>query len=256
MTAERSRSSPVLGGGGWGGWGTWQGRRPQRRRGAVAGRFGRQSPGHELVEKDAERPDVGRRGHRLAAALFRRGALRRHRRELERTRRLGGVVARREELGDAKVEQVHPAVGAHQHIRRLEIAMDDEIGVRELHRPAKLDEELRPAARRGRGLGAKLGDRPAVDIAQRQIGPPVVGRAGVEERHDRRVLETGEEIALEPEAGDEIGRGDPRPQKLDRHLLGEGAVGALGEIDLAHAPAGEKTHDLPRSQAGARDDGG
>src|SRR6185295_1265321 len=74
----------------------------------------------------------------------------------------------------------------------------------------------------------------------------------VEQAADVRVVEPGEDLALAPEAADQLVRVEPALQQLDRHLLLVLGVGALGEIDRSHAAAAELRDDPvgPEPRAG------
>ena len=71
--------------------------------------------------------------------------------------------AAREQLRDAEVEQLRAAVGRHEDVRRLEIAVDDEVLVGVAHRVADLRHELEPAGDRELVLVAVAGERHALD---------------------------------------------------------------------------------------------
>ena len=49
-----------------------------------------------------------------------------------------------EELGDAEVEQLDGAVACHQDVRRLEVAVHDQVAMGVLHGVAELQEQLEP----------------------------------------------------------------------------------------------------------------
>ena len=98
------------------------------------------------VEQDAERVHVGGDRHRLAEELLGRGVLRRQgtpafARELGRLARRSAFL---EQLGDAEVEQLDAAVLCDQDVGRLDVAMDDEVGVRVRHRGEDVEEEPHP----------------------------------------------------------------------------------------------------------------
>ena len=57
-----------------------------------------------------------------------------------------GVGFRFEQLGDAEVEQLHRAVGGHEDVVGLEVAMHDEVLMRVTHGRAHLQEELHALA--------------------------------------------------------------------------------------------------------------
>ena len=98
--------------------------------GRTRGATRRMLPAEQHVEQHAERVHVGGGGHRLAEELLGRGVFRRQGatafpREFGRLRRRRSLL---EQLGDAEVEQLDAAVFRHQHVVRLDVAMDDEVG--------------------------------------------------------------------------------------------------------------------------------
>ena len=95
-------------------------------------------PGEQLEQHDAERVDVGCGRERIATDLLGARVLRGERaREFARRRhRVGGVVA--EKFRDAEVQQLYRAVAGHENVRRLEVAVHDEIAVCVSHRGARL----------------------------------------------------------------------------------------------------------------------
>ncbi len=56
------------------------------------------------------------------------------------------VVAGCEQLGHAEVEQLGLALRGHEDVARLEVAVDHQVLVRELHRLRDLEEERQPFA--------------------------------------------------------------------------------------------------------------
>ena len=74
--------------------------------------------------------------------------------------RLPSIAARLQQLGDAEVEQLRHAVRGHEDVARLDVAMDDEVLVRILHRAAHPQEQR--AAARGR-TGAAPAQYPSID---------------------------------------------------------------------------------------------
>ena len=93
-------------------------------------------PAEQLVEDHAQRIDVAGRRHPAPALLLRarvvRGQQAQDRGRLVQA--LRDVWA--QQLGDPEVEQLRIAVGRDQDVRRLEVAMDDQVLVRVLHRVA------------------------------------------------------------------------------------------------------------------------
>jgi hypothetical protein len=204
--------------------------------------------GEELVEHHAQRVHVGGHRHRRAGELLGRrvpgGEQAR-----ARVRAPGRVVVRVvEQLGDAEVEQLGRAVGVDEHVRRLEVAVHHEVavGVRHrlahaLHEPQALGDAQAPRL-------AVAVDRLAAHVLHGEPRRAVVGDAGVEQAGDVRVLEAREHAPLAQEPLDAPGRGEPAAgDHLERH--GEPHVGALGEVDGAHAAAADERPDRVRAEA-------
>ena len=103
----------------------WRIAEDAREDGVDALAFERPSPGQHLEQHDAERPDVGGRPDAAEPDLLRRHV----RGAPDRLVRPGdpGVLL---ELGDAEVEDLHQSVGTEHHVRRLDVAMHDALGVR------------------------------------------------------------------------------------------------------------------------------
>ena len=108
----------------------------------------RQRAGRHLVEHDAEREQVGARVELPAARLLgrhvRHRAQRRPRhrhslamRGLVRRRRLGPL----DQLRQAEVEHLGLAARRHEDVRRLDVAVDDALGVRGVERVGDLHGE-------------------------------------------------------------------------------------------------------------------
>src|SRR5207237_7580317 len=83
-----------------------------------------------------------------------------------------------------------------------EVAADDALLVGVLNGPTDVGEQLEPVAHAEAGLIAELGDRDPLDQFHDEVGPAGVGRAGVEDAGDVRVVHHGQRLALGLEAGD------------------------------------------------------
>ena len=199
----------------------------------------RERPGQELVEDDAQRPDVRRRRRRLP--------------EDELGRRVGrgesaGVAARHgrvrvlalEELRDPEVEELHVAVLRHEDVRRLEVPVDDEAPVRGLDGVAAHDGEADARVEREVPGFRENRDRLPVHELEREVRPPVPGAPAVEETRDVRVGEAGEDLTLAPEPREDLVGVHAALDELERDDLLELAVRALREEDFAHAAAPEE----------------
>lgn len=121
--------------------------------------------------------------------------------------------------------------------------MDDQPAVGVLDGLADAQKETQPLFEPQPSAVAPVGQRLALDVFEDEVGVAVVGEAAVEQAGDARVLEPGEDPALEQEALGERAAGERRRQQLERHLLLPGAVRPLGETDHSHAAAAEHGED-------------
>ena len=95
--------------------------------------------GQQLVQHDAERVDVAGRAQSLALDLLGTGVGQGHGPGGRRRTRPAGIGI--EQLRNAEIQQLRLAAGADQDIDRLQVTMDDEIGVRVLDSRTHLDEQ-------------------------------------------------------------------------------------------------------------------
>jgi hypothetical protein len=154
-------------------------------------------PRQHLEQQDAQRVDIRGGRHGLALRLF--GARvfgRHHLRPGHRPRGVGRIVGR-QQLGDAEVEQAWRAVGGHQDVAGLQVAMDDQVAMGILHGIADLSEQLQALAHAEPLLLTVDVDGHAIDGVhddERQAG---VGGARVDQARDEGVVEVGEFVARE-----------------------------------------------------------
>ncbi len=150
------------------------------RRGARAA--GRVPPRHEEIEQHAEGIHVRGGGDRVTLDLFGRGVVRGQRAPgFSRERGPLVLAIALEQLGDAEVEQLDLALGGDQDVRRLEIAMDDQVGVRMGHRVEHLEDQPKPVVAGELGRLGVFVDSLAVDVLEDQIRLPRGSHAGIEE---------------------------------------------------------------------------
>ena len=93
----------------------------------------------------------------------------------ELTRHGRRCVVVRQELGNTEVEQFdrrRVAVDPDEDIRRLEIAMHDQIAVRELHGVAHGEKQIQPRVDRKLPRIAELRDRLAIDVLHDEVRLP------------------------------------------------------------------------------------
>ena len=167
-----------------------------------------------------------------------------HLREVREQRLLGELLTRR--LGDAEVDHLrhrHAFVQRDQHVRRLDVAVDDAFRVRVLHGAADLHEQLQPLARRQLVSVAELGDRHAVHQLHHEVRPARVGGAGVEHLGDVLVVHQRQRLALGLEAGDHLARVDARLDHLERDLAADGVL-LLGHVDDAEPALADALQEL------------
>src|SRR5262249_27915725 len=149
----------------------------------------------QLVEDDSERIDVRRGRDRLAADLLRAGVVRRHHR-IHRLRSAGGPALRIQQLRDAEVQQLGPALRRYQDVRRLDVAMDDEVAVREGDGAADLLKDGEPLLEGGRPALAVVEKRLALDVLHDEVRLAFGRGAAVEELRDVRMLQPRRDPAL------------------------------------------------------------
>jgi hypothetical protein len=195
--------------------------RPERGRRPLARRLGEQHAGRVEVRALARRlarPDLGRHvalGPDHLAVLGERGGV-------------GG-------LGDAEVGQPRVAGGVDQHVVRLDVTVQDAVGVDVAQRREQLAGET--FSRRRVAVGEALGEGSALDVLHDQVGPV----AGVEvvDLHQVRVLEPGGDPRFAPEAVEELAvAGDGVGEHLDRNLAPEALV--RRQPDRGHAAMAER----------------
>ena len=148
----------------------------------------------KLVEQHAERVNVGSRVDPTVSQLGLLGAhvLRRpDQLPLLGKHRSVRQLARRR-LGDAEIDHLRDRLAVlqrHENVVGLDVAMDHALLVRVLHRVAHLKEELQPIHGRETPLVAKAGQRKPFDVLHHEVGPPLIGHAGVDHAGDVRVIE-------------------------------------------------------------------
>lgn len=203
----------------------------------------------QLEQQDAQRVDVRRRRHGLARVLLRRRVLRREDAQLGPG--LRRAVGRRgvQQLGDPEIQQLHRAIGLHQDVRRLDVAVDDQVLVGELDRAADVGEEPQPRVDRQPGLVTVARDRHALDVLHDEVRPTVRRGAAIVEPCDVRVLERGEDLPLVAEAEQDVVGVHPAPDQLERDALLELRIVAFREVDGAHPPAPDLLEQPVRADA-------
>ena len=128
-----------------------------------------------------------------------------------------------ERLRDAEVDHLHlwrtVGGGADEDLRRLQVAVDDRLGLRMLDGVGGIGEQRHALADRRRARGAPLGDRRAVDELHDKAGAPARREPAVEHARDARVLHPRERLPLCVEAPQHGGGVHARLHDLDRDAL-------------------------------------
>ena len=83
-----------------------------------------------------------------------------------------------------------------QDVRRLQVAVHDQVRVRVADRVAGLQEQREALRQRRLPLRCPVGDRFAVDVFQREVGLAVLGGAGVEQARDVGVFQPRQDLPL------------------------------------------------------------
>ena len=203
----------------------------------------------QLVEKNAQRVDVGARVDDSAGHLLRRGVGRRA--DEASCSRLQSAVGQwvRDRLGEPEVEdpRLRPAVLARdEDVGWLEVAMEDALLVCVLHPGADLDEELEPLPDAEAVAVAEADRGLAVHELHDEVGTTRVGGARVEDPGDRGVIHHREGLPLRLEAGEQLTRVHA---ELD-HLESDATVQVLellGLPDFSHAAFPEPPQELVRA---------
>jgi hypothetical protein len=148
-----------------------------------------------------------------------------------------------QELGDAEVEDDDAAVAREEEVVRLEIAVDDALGVGG-------GEGVEELAGDGDGVGrlepAESGQQGRERLAGEELHDdrrPAVGEAGqVEDAHDALVADPVDHAGLGEEALDQVGAvGAVAREHLDGDAAADGRVDA--QVDAAHAAGAEERGD-------------
>ena len=165
-----------------------------------------------------------------------------------------------EQLGDAEVEQLHLAVGRHQDVRRLQVAVDDQVGVGVRDRRLHVEEQPDAVLDAEPLVVAVAIDVPAVDVLEDQVRLAGPRYAGVDQPRDVRVRQPREDVAFAPEPVLAFPPEERGVQQLDRGPALEAAVAALGQPDAAHSALVDRRHqrvwaDRLAGQRGSRSAG-
>jgi len=157
-------------------------------------------------------------------------------------------------LGDAEVDDLGRRLAvAHgdEHVGGLEVAVDDALLVRVLHRVADLHEEPEAFDCAQALAVAVLGDGHAGDVLHDEERAPFGRGAGVEDAGHAGVVHHGEGLAFGLEAGDDLLRVHAQLDDLERHAPTH-RLGLLGEVDDAEAALAQRVEDAVAPDAFGR----
>ncbi len=149
-------------------------------------------------------------------------------------------------FGDAEIQQLDLLFGRHQHVAGLQVAVHQQLAVGVGHGVGELQEQRQP--RRQRQHGASTVDGLPDHALHHEIGQAVGGESGVQHVRDVRVRHPRQRLLFLRETFQHGGGIHAALQHLDRRLADVGAVGALGQPDVAHATRAQPRDDAPRAQ--------
>jgi hypothetical protein len=201
-----------------------------------AGKNVRRVAGHQAIENDTKRIDIGGCCDLIAANLLGAGEFRSHGPGvcaigIEGLEVEFGI----EELGDAEVEELGLPFRRDENIGRLQIAMNDELLMSVLDGGADFEKKLEAVLNGERLPIAIVVDGQAVDVLHDEVGQPVFGSAAIEEVGDMGMVEGGEDLSLASEALQVRLGGAGRAYNFDGDILQVVVVNANRLEDGAHS---------------------
>ena len=198
------------------------------------------------MQHDAQLPQVGGGGDRRIEQLFRRGVF-------ERQCAIDGHGARGvgEFLGDAEVEQLHPALGIDQQVGRLQVAMHHQVAMRVAHGIDHLQEQHDALAQAELPLVAPAVDGLAIHQLHDEPGVAFAADAAVQQGGDVRVAQPRQDLPFAQEALARRLRIGTGTDQLQRGVLRVRPVVAVHAVHRAHAAVAENAGDAPRPDAAA-----
>ena len=134
--------------------------------------------------------------------------------------RRGGVPSPSDGLRGSKIDDLRQRVAiplGDEHVRWLQVAMDDALLVRVLDGRAYLHEQRQPIARRKALAIAVVGDGGTVDELHDKVRPTFARRSCVEHRRDIGMIHERQRLPLRLESGDDLARVHAGFDQLERH---------------------------------------
>ena len=211
----------------------------------------RRRAGQEFIQEHAQRIDIaaGVNVERVEGRLFGAHVLERAD-ELAVLRERGAVgqlVPGR--LGDAEVDDLgrrNVVVKGDEHVRGLEVAVNDPFLVGVLHRVAYGQEQLQPLTQAHVVVIAVTDDWRSVDQLHGEVRPAAFRRPGVENLGDIRMLHHCQGLPFQREPGRHLPAVHTRLDDFQCDLAANG-VRLLGQPDCAHAALADLAEQLVRS---------
>ncbi len=161
-------------------------------------------------------------------------------------------------LGDAEVDDLHQrraVLERHQHVRRLDVAVDDPFLMGMLDSLADVDEQLQSLFGGQLVLVAELGDGQALDQFHDEVRPAARRLPRVEDFGDVRVVHQGQGLPFRLETGADLSGVHARLEDFQGHLAANGIVLLSHEDDAETALANLlQKLELTNDAAGPLDD--
>ena len=181
-----------------------------------------------LVQHHAQRVDVAARVDRRRLCLLGREVLGRSKHHRRLRHRVAGHRAR-----DAEVRDFHRSCRRNHDVRRLDVAVDDPVRMREREAGADVGADLSDALGEERPfLSDDVAERLALDVLHHDVVRPVVG-AGVVHAHDVGMVQCRRVLRFPAETLDEMGvPAILSQQRLDRDRTPQDAV--FPQENLSH----------------------
>ncbi len=204
--------------------------------------------GEKNVEDDSEGINVARSRDGVSSDLLGTGEGRRQKTYL-RHRLLERCRLGLENLRHAEIEELGNAFFGNEDVAGLDVAVDNQVSVRILHRAAHRGKQLEPA-RNGETVRVAIGvEVLAIDVLHHEVGQTFFGCSAIQQRGDVRMRERGENLPLVAKARDDEFRAHPALDDLDRNLLVVRLVHAFGEVHRAHSAAPKLADELVRTDS-------
>ena len=199
--------------------------------------------GQQFEQDRSEAVDIGGGTDLAAIELFGRGIT-----GAGETVDGGGAVGgfALQDLRDAEIQQAGRFIGLHDHVAGLDIAMDHQLAVGMRDRAAQRNEQHQARFQR-RIPQQPLVQRLAFHMTHRVPGPAGGIHATVDQMRDAGMFQPRHQIPFAVECGQHGGAVHAGPDHLQRDMLYEGAIGALGQPDAAHAARAQPAQHAPRA---------